>query len=124
VSTISNTASEYIAGTALSKDRAAAYRRLLSEIERTLGPMPVQDIAGLAAFLDAKLAAGSAPNTIRKYVWMLRAFYKWSFDHGHVRAETFLAVRTIKPPQASNVRRDGSLHVGSSLYVAQGTHLA
>ena len=102
VRTISDTASEYLNANALSDDRAAAYRRLLSEIECALGPMPVQDIAALAAFLNAKQAAGIAPNTIRKYVGMIYATYRWLHEHGHVSAETYLAVRAIKPPPESS----------------------
>jgi hypothetical protein len=102
VPTISDTASEYLAAAALSDDRAAAYRRLLSEIERVLGPMPVTDITGLAALLDAKHAAGFSPGTIRKHVWMVRAFYKWAWENRYTSAETYLAVRTIKPPQESS----------------------
>jgi site-specific recombinase XerD len=102
VSTISNTAAEYIDTAALSPDRAAAYRRLFHEIERTLGPMPVTDIAGLAALLDAKHAVGFSPGTIRKYVWMVRAFYKWAWENNYTSADTYLAVRTIKPPRESS----------------------
>jgi site-specific recombinase XerC len=99
---VSDIASQYLDAAALSDDRVAAYRRLLCEIESALGPMPVQDIAALAAFLDAKHAAGIAPNTIRKHVGMIRALYRWMYEHGHVTAETYLAVRAIKPPSESS----------------------
>jgi integrase len=94
--------SEYLDAVSLSDDRTAAYRRLLCEIESALGPMPVQDIAALARLLDAKHAAGIAPNTVRKYVGMLRAFYRWGHAQGRVTADTYLAVRAIKPPQGSS----------------------
>ena len=100
--TVSDTASEYLGTAALSDDRTAAYRRLLCEIESALGPMPVGDVAALAGFLDAKYAVGISPNTIRKYVGMLQAFYRWGYEHGHVTADTLLAVRAIKPPQGSS----------------------
>lgn len=54
VGTLSAASSEYLAAAALSDGRVAAYRRLISEIEAALGPMPVQDIAGLARLLDGK----------------------------------------------------------------------
>jgi site-specific recombinase XerD len=102
VRTISDTALQYLDAAALSDDRVAAYRRLLSEIESALGPMPVRDIAALATLLDAKHAAGISPNTIRKHVGMIRAFYAGMYEHGHVTADTLLAVRAIKPPQGSS----------------------
>jgi integrase len=93
---------EYLDTAALSDDRTAAYRRLFCEIESALGPLPVQDIAALARFLDARLAAGIAPNTIRKYVGMIHATYRWLYENGRVSADTYLAVRAIKPPPASS----------------------
>lgn len=66
--------------------------------------MSVADIAGVATFLEMKLALGAHPNTIRKYVGMLRAFYRWAYEHGHVTADTYLAVRAMKPPPESSRR--------------------
>jgi len=30
---------------------------------------------------------------------MLRAFYRWGYERGRVSAESYLAVRAIKPPR-------------------------
>ena len=94
----------YLARTALSDDRSAAYRRLLGEIESALGSMPVEDIGALTAFLDAKRASGLAPTTIRRNVGMLRVFYRWAYEQGRVSADTDLAVLAIKPPPGSSRR--------------------
>src|SRR5438128_6858057 len=95
---MSRTTSEYLDTAAFSDDRRAAYCRLLCEIESSLGPMPVLDIAAVARFLDAKHAAGIAPNsfhevflaTIRKHVGMINAFYSWMYENGSVSAEVYL----------------------------------
>lgn len=58
----------------------------------------------LRGFLDAKLAAGAHPNTVRKYVGMIRAVYRWAYEHGQVSADVYLAVLAVKPP-AKSARR-------------------
>lgn len=53
---------EYLDAAAPSDDRVATYRRLFGEIEASLGPMPVQGIAGLAVVLSGRQASGAVPN--------------------------------------------------------------
>jgi hypothetical protein len=33
---------------------------------------------------------------------MIRAIYRWAYEHGHVSADALLAVRAIKPPPESS----------------------
>ncbi len=103
MATLSETASEYLDATTLSADRATFYRRLLCEIESVLGPMPVNDIAALAALLDAKQAAGvCSPGTGRKNLAAIKAFYRWLYENGRVSADTYLSVGALRPPQGSS----------------------
>jgi integrase len=99
---VSELISQYLDAASLSDDRAAAYRRLFGEIELALGPMPVDDIAGLARLLDGKQAAGFSPSTRRKNISMVKAIYRWLYDNGRVSADTLLAVRAIKQPPGSS----------------------
>jgi site-specific recombinase XerD len=97
--TISDTAAEFIDANTLSKDRAAAYRRLLGQIESAVGPPAASNISGVVALLDAKYAAGISPSTIAKEIAMVKAVWRWMYATGKVNPDVLMAVLSIKPPE-------------------------
>jgi integrase len=66
------------------------------------GPPAEIGAEALTGFLEAKLAAGAHPNTVRKYLGMVRAHYRRKYERGRVSAEVLLDVLSIKPPPESS----------------------
>jgi hypothetical protein len=62
------------------------------------------DAGSLTGFLDAKLAAGAHPNTVRTYVGMLRAYYRREYESERISGDLLLAVLSVKPPRESSRR--------------------
>src|SRR5664279_2388604 len=91
---------------ALSDDRGRVSLRVLRDLQARCdrADLARADAGVVRRLLGAWEAAGAHANTIRKYLGMLRAFYRWAYEHGLVSAETYLAVRAIKPPRESRRR--------------------
>jgi integrase len=77
----------------------------LRELEVWSGGQPPA-ISGeaLQRFLDAKIAAGTHPNTVRKQLTTLRAHYRREYERGRISADVLLAVLSVKPPIGSSRR--------------------
>jgi integrase len=56
----------------------------------------------LSAFLDARLAGGFHPNTVRKWLVMARTLSAWMYERQMLTAEALLEIRRIRPPVGSS----------------------
>ena len=77
---------------------------------RAWGPVPKIDVASVQRFLDLQLAGGAYPNTVRKYVGMLRAHYLREYERGRFSAQTLLAVVSVRPPCEATRRAQPQLY--------------
>lgn len=83
----------------------SAQDRFLSDLENWSGQrVPHVDARSLTGFLESKLASGAHPNTVRKYVGIVRAFYRREYEAGRVSAEMLLDVLSVKPPREATRR--------------------
>jgi integrase len=87
----------------VSVARRKAQLKVLRHFERQIAPISLlcADQAMLRSFLDGRRAGGAGPNTVRKERAMITAFYAWAWEHGHVGAETLLAMRDVPAPADS-----------------------
>jgi site-specific recombinase XerD len=89
-----------------SPARAGTYARLLRDLAAWLHPRDLANANAdaLRAFLAARVEGGSHPNTVRKWLVMLRSYYSWAYERGAVTPATLLAIRAIRPPPGSSGR--------------------
>jgi site-specific recombinase XerD len=89
-----------------SRAQARSHARLLCELSSWLQPRRLEDADAdaISAYLTAKLDGGAHPNTVRKWLVMLRSYYGWAYERGAVPAATLLALRAMKPPPGSSGR--------------------
>jgi hypothetical protein len=83
--------------------RRAALRVLIGFAERIDGSRSLR-AEDVRAFLDTNLTDGYSAGTLRKHLAMLRTFFECGYRHGHVDAQTLLAVRAVRPPVGSVAR--------------------
>src|SRR3954454_21463062 len=83
--------------------RRAAQTKVLRQLEGSVTPASLRDTNAelIQAFLASRLAAGAGPNTVRKERGMIMSFYAWAWRHGHVPADTLLAIRSVPVPAGS-----------------------
>jgi site-specific recombinase XerD len=95
---------DFIASRTLSRPRAAAVGRFLADLEAWINPRSLADLsdADLRVFLEAKLAEGFHPNTVRKWLVMARTLATWLYERGTLSADTLLAIRAVRPPAGSS----------------------
>ena len=96
----------FLASRSVSPARAAAVANLVADLEVSCVPRSLDclDASTLRAFLDAKLAAGFHPNTVRKWLVMSRTLANWMYAQGVMSADTLLAIRAVRPPEGSSKR--------------------
>ena len=96
----------FLASRSLSTARAAAVARFIDDLEAWCAPRSLDclDASDLRAFLDAKLAAGFHPNTVRKWLGMARTLASWMYEQRAISADTVLAIRAVRPPAGSSKR--------------------
>lgn len=53
------------------------------------------------AWMTEKVEAGYHVNTIRYWLMMLRPFWRWAWQAGHLDADTWLRVKEVPPPRGA-----------------------
>lgn len=93
-----------IARRGVSEGRRRDTLRFLRGFDSWLGTRALIEAQGadLAAYLAKRGTNGYAPNTLRKERHMALSYFAWAFETGHIRAETLLSLRGVKPPAAAS----------------------
>lgn len=91
---------DFIASRSASRPRREALERLLGALSDWLAPCQLSEAAAgdISAFFEARLDHGFHPNTVRKWLIMVRSYYAWLYGEGALSAETLLAIRELRFP--------------------------
>ncbi len=94
---------DFLASRPVGDARRKAVATFLGDFADWLAPRSLAhaDARDLDAFLSAMLDAGFHPNTVRKWLVMARAFYRWLYEQDVITAATMLAIRELRPPRGS-----------------------
>jgi site-specific recombinase XerC len=96
----------FLASRSVSPARAAAIARFLDGLEESCAPRSIErlDATDLRTFLESRLAAGSHPNTVRKWLVMARSLATWMYSRGTMSADVLIAIRAVRAPEGSSRR--------------------
>jgi site-specific recombinase XerD len=88
----------------ISASRRRQQPKVLRAFEASLDGRQLTDAtaADLSAYLGSRVAAGRAPNTVRKELNMVKPFFTWLWQDRHlIDGETYMRIKAIRPPRGT-----------------------
>lgn len=86
----------------ISEERARRAKIILAEFQEYLGGDLLSATPDkLESWMASKVQAGYHVNTIRWWLNMMRPFFRWAWQAGHLDADTWLRLKDVSPPRGA-----------------------
>jgi integrase len=87
----------------ISEIRQRRQITVLRGYEKWLGETPLLSATPeqVREWMTEQVAAGSHVNTVRFRLNLLKPFWRWAWDAGHLDADTWLRLKEVKPPRGA-----------------------
>jgi site-specific recombinase XerD len=88
----------------ISEIRQRRHVRVLRDYEAWLAPTPLLQATPdqVRSWMTEQVGKGYHVNTIRFWLMMLRPFWRWAWEAGHLDADTWLRLKDVPPPRGAS----------------------